>query len=291
VAGNHLTASTAIYTDSIYADKLLSMDLLFWPHASDNVLRVARVFMAIRKCTEQLRRLYGNLITTTRPTPPARVLRPNPTSDPPGSTKGIPDLEFFSKMDRTLGTPIDQTVIDEENKRHAMYLARMQTEGGTSTEDVSVKFTAKYNATAHRLLTNHEPPLAPVLHSCTRVIGDMFMVVMQYLPNASLLKVLLPLPASAHEAVHRHVSRALELLHEHDFVFGDLREANLLYLPEDGGLVLLVDFDSVGWEGGDRYSACLNPDAGLGVDRLQIMDKSHDVENFGRLMDRLSRVL
>ena len=283
--------STAIYTDSIYADKLLSMDLRFGPHASDNVLCVARVFMAIKECTERLRRLYGNLISATNSTPPARVLWPNPTSHPPGSTEVVPVLEFFSKADRSVGTPLSQVVIDEENKRHAMYLARMQTEGGTSTKNVFVKFTAKYNPTAHHLLANHKPPLAPVLHSCTRVIGDMFMVVMQYLPGTSLLDVPLPLPASAHEAVHRDVSRALELLHGHDLVFGDLREANLLYLPEEGGHVLLVDFDSVGRDGEDRYPACLNSDAGLGVDRLQIMEKSHDIENFGRLMDRLSREL
>ena len=172
-----------------------------------------------------------------------------------------------------------------------MYLARMQTEDGTSTKDVFVKFAVNYNSTAHHLLANHKPPLAPALHSCTRVIGDMFMVVMQYLPGTSLLDVLLPLPTSTCEAIRRDVSRALELLHEHELVFGDLREANLLYLPEEGGRALLVDFDNVGRDGEDRYPACLNPEAGLGVDRLQIMEKSHDIENFGRLMDRLSREL
>ena len=246
--------------------------------------------MAIKRCTERLRSLYRNLGTSTRSTPAAKVLWPNPTSDPPGSTDGIPELEFFSKTDRLTGNPINRTVIDEENKRHARYLARMRTEDGASTMEVFVKFAVHYNATAHRLLANHEPPLAPALHSCTRVIGDMFMVVMEYLPGASLLEVLLPLPASVQEAIHRDVPRALEILHERDFVFGDLREANLLYLPEDGGRALLVDFDSVGRNGEDRYSACLNPDAGLGVDRLQIMEKSHDVDNFERLVDWLSRL-
>ena len=61
----------------------------------------------------------------------------------------------------------------------------------------------------------------------------------------------------------------------------------MLYLEEEGR-ALLVDFDNVGRDGKDRYSACLNPDAGLGMDRLQIMEKSHDTENMGRLMDRLS---
>ena len=33
----------------------------------------------------------------------------------------------------------------------------------------------------------------------------------------------------------------------------------------------------------------LTPQAGLGVDRLQIMEKSHDLDNLERLMDRLSK--
>jgi hypothetical protein len=70
-------------------------------------------------------------------------------------------------------------------------------------------------------------------------------------------------------------------------VFGDLREMNMLYLAEDDR-ALLVDFDGVGRHGESRYSACLNPDAGLGVARLQIMEKAHNTENFGGLMGRLS---
>ena len=247
--------------------------------------------MAINKCTERLRRLYGNLRTSTRSPLLTKVLWPNPTPDPSGSTEGIPELGFFSKLDRTPPTPNDRIAADEENKRHAMYLARMRTKDGTSTKDVLVKFAVKYNAAAHRLLADNNPPLAPALYSCTRVIGDMFMVVMEYMPGASLFDILLntplPLPASIHEAIRRDVPWALEILHEHDFVFGDLREGNLLYLPEDGGRVIFIDFDGVGRHGEDRYSASLNPDAGLGVARLQIMEKSHDTDNFGRLMGRL----
>jgi len=280
--------STAIFTDSIFADELVSIKLHFGPHASDNVLRVARVFMAINKCTERLRRLYRNLGAGGNTTSLGKVLWPNPTVDPADSTEGIPDLEFFSKVDRLRGTPINQTTIDEENKRHAIYLARMCTKGGASAVDVLVKFAVKYNATAHRLLADHDPPLAPALYSCERVIGDMFMVVMEYIPNskgASLYGT--SLSPSALESVHQGVSQALGLLHGKNLVFGDLRELNVLYLPEEDR-ALLVDFDGVGRDGEDRYSACLNHEVGLGVVRLQIMEKSHDDENLKKLMDRLS---
>ena len=47
---------------------------------------------------------------------------------------------------------------------------------------------------------------------------------------------------------------------------------------------MLVDFDGVSQDGKDQYSACLNRAAGLGMDKLQIMEKSHDLDNLERLM-------
>ena len=63
---------------------------------------------------------------------------------------------------------------------------------------------------------------------------------------------------------------------------------NLLYLPNDEGHVSFVDFVRVCRHGIDRCSACLNPEAGLGVDKLRIMQKSHDIKNLERLMSQPS---
>ena len=62
----------------------------------------------------------------------------------------------------------------------------------------------------------------------------------------------------------------------------------MLYLPEDGRRTLLVNFDSIGEDRKDRYSACLNPEAKLGVDQGQIMEKAHDHKNLEQLMKRLN---
>ncbi|KAF9644455.1 hypothetical protein BDM02DRAFT_3212847 [Thelephora ganbajun] len=275
ISGNRLVVSTAVFTDTIYADELLSIRLQLGFHASDNVSYVARVFMAINKSMERLRELYKNL------------LWPSPTADPPGLIE-FPKLEFFCKVNQADGAEL--SVIDEENQRHATYLARMETE--TETQVVFVKFAAKYNEGAHRLLANQNPPLAPALYFCARVVGDMYMVVMEYMPKSKGQSIGsrsstdgLPPPA----VVLRDVSKGLDLLHERNLVFGDLRETNLLYLAGDGGQVLFVDFGGVGRDGMDKYSACLNPGAGLGVDRGQVMEKVHDRQNLGRLMERLSR--
>ena len=221
--GNRLVVSTAIYTDSIYANELLSINLSFGSHASNNVLRVARVFMAMNRCTERLRALYS-ILEQALPRPPrrrscGRIL----PRIPPCPPIGLKNSSSFLKADRSQGTPINRAVIDEDNKRHATYLARMRTEDGTSTT-VLVKFSVKYNTYAHKILAKHDPPLAPALYYCTPVIGGMYMVVMEYVPAKSLHNAPLPLPTSALKAINRDVSKALELLHEQELVYGDLRK-------------------------------------------------------------------
>jgi len=286
MSGNRLTISIAVFTDAVYADELLSVKLLLGPHGSNNVNHIARVFMAINESKDQLAVLYRGLLdshpTPSVPTPVTKALWPNPTPYPPDSTTQLPNLDFICKVDRADGTRL--FVVDEDNERHALYLARMP----TSNEDVLVKFSANYHEDAHRLLANAEPPLAPALHFCTRVIGDMYMVVMEYVPKAKGQSLFIaPPPQSALEDVREGIDRALDLLHEKDLVFGDLREPNVLYLPGDTGRVLLVDFDGVGQDGKDRYSACLNPETKLGVARGQIMKKADDRKNLERLMGRL----
>jgi len=70
----------------------------------------------------------------------------------------------------------------------------------------------------------------------------------------------------------------LKLLHPNDLVFGDTGEQNVLYLAKRHAL---VDFNGIGLDRVNRYSICLNPQVAkvLNVDRMQIMDKLHDLEN------------
>ena len=295
IAGNILVVSTAIFTNEIYADKLLLTELYIGPHGSDNVLRIARVFMAIRESMEKLRELYGNLLDV----PPALqtvALWPRPTGDPPESTGRLPKLKFFAKVNRADGTPL--LSIDENNENHAMYLARMQIKTSTQveafTQTVFVKFATKYHEGAHRLLANQVPPLAPALHFCAPVVGGMYMIVMECIPRSTRRPISSYFstggPPGLLQAVERDVPQALKLLHEKNWVFGDLRAPNILYLPgSDGGRVLLVDFDGVGVDGEGRYSACLNPEAGFcaSVERGGLMRKEHDLENLEQLLERL----
>jgi len=296
IAGDRLVLSTAIFTDKIYADELLSITLRFGSHKSNNVFRVARVFMAIKESMRLLRGLYRGLRPSSHSPQQTTALWPAPTV-PPSELKPIPKLEFFAKVNRANGKQLLR--IDEENECHAMYLARMQigtsTRAEASTQEVFVKFAPTYNEDAHRLLADHDPPLAPALHFCARVIGDMYMVIMEYIPESRgrsvhsfNFKDASPLPKDLPQVIERDVSEALRLLHGKRWVFGDLREPNLLYLP-GGGRVMLVDFDDVGLDGEARYSACLNLNAGFcpGAQRGQIMKMEHDYENLKLLLGGL----
>ena len=165
----------------------------------------------------------------------------------------------------------------------------------TGTKDVVlVKFAVNYNERAHRLLSERNPPLAPVLHFCMRVIGDMYMVVIEYILRArsrdlhSATTDSPPLEV-APEVVRQDVAKALNLLHKEILVPGDLQEANMLYLTEGRGCVLLVDFDGVGQDGEGTFSCSLNPETGLGVNKGQIMEQVHNDENLNWLMERLEK--
>ena len=281
VAGNCLTVSTAVFTNAVYADKLLSIDLHLGAHGSDNVLRVARIFHAIKECTTQLREHYEGL--EKHPNHP-RIMYPNPTPDPPEAE--IPQLEFSYKLSRVNGAPL--STIEPDDERHALYLAKMP----GIERDVLVKFTAKYNEAAHRLLAKQDPPLAPTLHSCTRVVGDLYMVVMDYISASSPLPRFFQPPALARsvnaQVVKKGLTEALRLLHEQDLVFGDLRTLNILYSHESDR-IFLVDFDWVGKHGKDRYSTCLNPEVNPRVGRWAVMKKSDDEESLDEVMEWLGK--
>jgi len=193
IAGNRLEVSTAVFTNAVYANKLLSIELLLGSHPRDEVLRVARIFMAISKCTAGLRTLYMNLETS--PTRMPTVEFPSPTPDPPyPHPEDFPVLGFFCKLDRVHGTGL--VTVDVDNERHGLYLARRPTSTAGNQETVLVKFTPKYNKTAHILLSEHNPPSPPALYWCGPVVGGMQMVVMEYLPDAKpppLLNAISPL--------------------------------------------------------------------------------------------------
>ncbi|KAF8172668.1 hypothetical protein BJ912DRAFT_993599 [Pholiota molesta] len=142
---------------------------------------------------------------------------------------------------------------------------------------------------AHRLLA--EAQLAPKLHFCGRVIGDLYMVVMEYVEGKSVWQLRnedTPIP----QVVATKVGEAVHRLHEHDIVFGDLRDNNILVVGSGADArAILVDFDWAGEHGKGRYPATLN--RGIvgdtwhrGVLPYHIMHKDHDLSLLEKLKAR-----
>jgi len=271
---NRLEISIAVCVGSIYVSKLLSLDLSFGFHTSKNIIRLARVFKALLCCRVDLQNYYNGVSKLASPR--LSCLYPNPTPADPSKT--LPKLVYHQFLTRT--GQLASTLANLGNITTAMYIATLD----DTSQEVVVKFTARYNEEAHRILA--EAQLAPRLHYCERVIGDLYMVVMDRVDGKSIWQLQeerKPVP----EVVFKMFEDAV-LLHERNIVFGDLRDPNILYVASKGsdkGCVNLVDFDWPEKNREGRYPAALNLNNTWPEEVLPygIMRLSHDLWQLDRL--------
>lgn len=268
---NRLEISVAVCVAPVYVTKLLTLDLSLGFHASDNIIRLARVFGALSRCRADLKIYYDGVRNLDSPR--LSCLYPNPTPIDP--SKALPKLTYRRFLSRA-GQPTSAPV-DLGNATTTMYTATLS----DTNQDVIVKFTAHYNEAAHRLLAESE--FAPRLHFCERVIGDLYMVVMDRVDGKSIWQLQegkIPVPA----IVFKSVKDAIDLLHENDIVLGDLRNPSILY-DASKARVVLVDFDWSGKDGESRYPATLNPSNAWAEDvsPYSIMRKAHDLWQLNQL--------
>ena len=151
---NHLEISVDVCVGPIYVTKLLMLNLSLGFHASDNITRLARVFWALSHCQADLKTYYDGVRNLDSPR--LSCLYPNPT--PVDPSKALPKLTYQQFLSRA-GQPTS-ALVDLGNATSVMYTATLS----DTNQDIIVKFTARYNEVAHRLLTEAE--LAPRLHFC-----------------------------------------------------------------------------------------------------------------------------
>ncbi|KAL5514693.1 hypothetical protein ACEPAG_2009 [Sanghuangporus baumii] len=247
VMGTRIEISTAVYIGGLYADKLISQELYIDAFQSRTILRLGRIAMALRHCYGELDDHYRFLALGADPT--TRHLYPDPL--PVEGSGPVPILEYMGKL--THGgqcIPVvkgDRSDKEAERERpYAIYRAKMDDLDGRV--DVVVKFTARYNETAHRLL--EEAELAPKLRYFARLVSGHCMVVMDYVDSP-------PLSDSPKQEnfldICERVGEAIQLLHNKKLVFGDLRPQNIVLDAKKRAL--LIDFDFTGTHGVDRYPA------------------------------------
>ena len=272
-SANRIDISVAVCVGPIYVSNLLSLDLTLGFHGS-NIIRLARVFAALSLCRVELQNYYKVVGEMT--SPQLSCLFPSPTLVDFAMT--LPKLVYRKFLSRA-GQPISD-ILDMGNATTAMYIAT-----ANETEEAIVKFTPRYNKMAHILLANAK--LAPKLHFCELVVGDLHMVVMDRVSGQSVWQ-LQQKKEKIPSIVLTKVTEAVRLLHEQNIVFGDLQLPNILY-DESKDHVVLVNFD---WPGVDRYPATLNPSNLWDEDVAPygLMHKSHDLWQLEQWMDLCSEL-
>jgi RIO-like serine/threonine protein kinase len=166
------------------------------------------------------------------------------------------------------------------NYRRTIFLAEYE------EKTVLVKFCERYGEAAHRTLAAEG--LAPKLHFCSLIMGDMFMVVIDLVDGRDAYREFRrrDLPST----VLDDVKLALEKLHDAGLVFGDVRRPNIMVYKsrekgEEEWRGLLVDFDWAGPIGQSKYPAMLNTSIywADGVAPAVELKKEHDLDMLAKL--------
>lgn len=249
IAGHRIEIAIAVCVGPIYASRIFICDTSKGFRQYDNCLKLTRVFKALRTCIDSLGNYYGTLSTNS---PSILSLYPNPT---PLGHDYLPNLTYESIISPAGRVSPNPTNFHKYST--ALYLAKM------NDIEVIVKFTSQYNADVHRLLAS--AGYAPELFACVRVVGDLYMVVMERILGDSVSALVLRNAFSS--VIADEVEKAIKVLHQSGFVFADLRDPNVMYVAGDvldgektqKGRVLLVDFDWAGEAGRDRYPPILKP--------------------------------
>ncbi|TFK23838.1 hypothetical protein FA15DRAFT_641962 [Coprinopsis marcescibilis] len=279
IADARLQVSIAVCIGSIYVSDLIYIDLSRGFHGSDTAVRLARIFKALSLCLQALEGHYNRIVPSTPSD--TSFMYPSPTT---ANGTPLPVIKYTGYLGHDGLLFVTVPNLGERNT--AIYT------GTQEDKPVLIKFAPRYNKEAHTLLANAN--LAPSLRFFEPIIGNLFMVVMDYYPDAKSVWMLrneggsdslLPIIAN-------RVKCALSLLHNQDIVFGDLRDGNIIYVePCSGdtpgaGCVMLVDFDWCGLHGVARYSATLNElaDWAPGVWPYEVMRKEHDLWQLEQLV-------
>ena len=295
LAGDHLELSSAIFLgDDVHQSAPFAQRLCLGFHAHDNIFRLAQAFKAVTIAAKSILGYYADLNRYPPPAGSTAHMFPNPTrldGDPL-----LENLRFKCRLSRA-GTRVTLPKL-EDDRRLGLYIASMPappSSAAASDIEVVVKFTARYNVKAHRLLA--EAGLAPRLYSCSRVLGELYMVVMEFLPGKTMLhscRGCKYLPWS----VYADIEAAIQRLHAEGIVFGDLRLSNIMcfepkatsesvFGPEQGPMrAKLIDFDWAGVADVERYPAMLDDslrDWAPGVERYGVMRAEHDLAMLEKL--------
>ncbi|KAI0000814.1 hypothetical protein BJV74DRAFT_882649 [Russula compacta] len=235
--GHSLEISTVLTLERIVVNQLLILDLRDGFGRSSMVRRLVRIASALAECGSRLEEQYKQVMQQGSSADRCRPCFPQPTLDPRSpSSSSLPVLTYKKRLnDRNESFQIRDNPSPQDLR--SLFVARLVVDDGSEEPDVVV---------------NAE------LYACHRVIGNLFMVVMERVKGKNM---------KAHElreepfkaTVFDDITEALKLLQERDFVHGDLRAVNVMIDAEVKAK--LIDFDWAGKSGTARYPVTINKDS------------------------------
>ncbi|KAF7366663.1 hypothetical protein MSAN_00924200 [Mycena sanguinolenta] len=301
-AGPQLTISVAVYAQTILVDHLLTVTLRDEIDVAEQVLKLARLATCVGDTLVGLRRHYEGLQQAASASLETTALHlPAPASAiaPHAALAVELGLQFLYKVSRITGEALNlNDEIDvRENTRHMVFVALGSGLAGIPREEVVVKFTTRYNATAHAALA--ALGLAPKLYYHGAVRGGLQMVVMEKIAGCTAFRWMSLTNALLPGSVYADVEAAVKELHSRNLVFGDLRlewgedgdggkhtgesgkqgEANAESDLDSGIRALLIDFDWAAEDGVGRYPATISTldEFDPAVAPYGVMTQAHDL--------------
>ena len=179
---------------------MLTLDATSGFHPSDKIVRLARVFVALSSCREDVTLDYDETEHKLC------SLFPQPTpADPSDSLPVLTYKQFLSPASEP--TSVLEGLGDTTT---TTYIASLD---GINKEAI-VKFTARYDEKTHRILAS----AVPTLHFCGLVVGGLYMVVVDRVDGKSFWQ-LQPHKTPIPTIVLEHVRQAVYPLHQRNIVF------------------------------------------------------------------------
>ncbi|KAG8899675.1 hypothetical protein FRB99_006506 [Tulasnella sp. 403] len=232
VAGPWLCVLSAVFVEKIMIEPLT--DLIFCGGRPNDDLEgigvIARLFQALRLAHKDLAKHYKDLSSSTEPQYP------------------FPAHDRFKDRDDKEVKVVYKAIMDETKLLWRAEIA-------DTKEAVVIKFTPRYCAEAHQLLTQRG--FAPRLLNRVDKMVAWKMVVMEFINGSIGLQ---DLAGEERQQVIGKVKEAVKVLHDSGYVFGDLREPNIMVVRKEEGeaVPILVDFDWCGKQGEATYPRGMN---------------------------------
>ncbi|KAM5538950.1 hypothetical protein V8D89_007371 [Ganoderma adspersum] len=257
-----LTVSMACLTDTVHGSELFRIHLD--SRALHDMMERQRSLVSLqilRNTARMLRDSYAKVHTgSTLPHTPHLFPRPASIINLLPSATAL-SIASLASLNLTITDQVPMGVRPLGGRHWMHFRGAVQNQDTGMYSPVYIKFNGwGYGEAAHRLLAHHDPPLAPQLLYCDKVLRGFTMVVMEDLQGDTLdtLPVKTRISDDIISTVDRDIVPDVGLLHANNLVHGDIRGSHVVVQRsterEDGTTcAFLLKFDYALEEGEALY--------------------------------------